>query len=149
MPAQLPNENSPVGHVTDPDSEHTLGASQFDADASGHTPGIFDGGLQYPEGAIRSALAFAEASMVAYYVDPAPWKVAEEWQIADISYAVEYANQDPKRMNEAQVKASQTRTKGPKIGPRASTAEIVGNLSSSAPSSIGGDDDAVMSLLGL
>lgn len=149
MPAQLPNENSPVGHITDPDSERTLGASEFAPDASGHTPGIYDGGLQYPEGAIRSALAFAEGPMVAYYVDPAPWKVAEEWQIAEISYAVEYANQDPRRMNEAQAKATQTRTKGPKIGPRASTGEIIGNLSSSAPNAITGDDNAVMALLGL
>lgn len=149
MSHQLPDEANPPGGMTDPDSERTLGLSEFPAQVSGYPNHTFaGGGILYPAGDIASAQALALAPCENYFREQAPWKVAEEWQGADISYAVEFANQDYRRMNEAQSNANTWRTKAPKATPRPSTSEIIGNLSGSPATALLSDDNSILSLLG-
>lgn len=152
MSSQLPDEANPIEGMTDPDSERTLGLSglsDFPAQASGYPNHTYaGGGILYPASDISRAQALALAPCENYFAEQAPWKVAEEWQAADISYAVEYANQDYRRMNEAQHNANAYRTKAPKASSRPSTSEIIGNLSGSPANSILSDDASILALLG-
>ncbi len=142
----LPNESS-----RETEQARTLGMEQFDAQGMGFPGAYQEGSLLYPAADVARADRFAQGPMYAYYApgNEAPWKVAEEWQIANISYAVEYANQDYRNMNAAQANASTWRTKLPKVFSRPSTPEIVNNLADAHGSSLVGDDAAILSLLGL
>lgn len=147
----LYDEFNPEGPIRDPERERTKGLDEFPARGMGQA-----GPATVEEGAIlygRDELSFGQALSLApcdaYFLHQAPWKVAEEWQAADISYAVEYANQDYRRMNEAQSNANTWRTKAPKQGVRASTSEIVGNLASSPATTVGSDDASILALFGL
>lgn len=151
--ATLYDENSPLQQISDPDSERTLGLSGLDVfpnQPSGYPNATFGGGgILYPEDKLTAAHNLANAPMHAFYDDPAPYKVAEEWQIADISYAVEYANQDYRRMNEAQSLSNTWRTKAPKWTDRPTTSEIIGNLNSSPANALQSDDASILALFGM
>lgn len=145
------DEISPRGPILDPEQPTTLGMDEYGATAQGQPHQAAYGPMLYPRGAVDAALRFAQASMEAFYSPgkEAPWKVAEEWQIANISYGVEYGNQDYRNMNAAQSNANTWRTKLPKFGPRASTPQIVNNLASSPGESLVGDDSSILALLGI
>lgn len=110
--------------------------------------GVQYGGIPYTQER-GGAWALFTAGLRAFFDDPAPYKVAEETQIANITYAeVVVKAQDPSRMNDSQYTASVNRQRGPKVGERPTTTGIVGNLAS-GPSSLDSGDAAIMSLLGL
>jgi hypothetical protein len=146
----LYDELQPSGPITDPDSERTLGLSEFPARAMGQAgpANVEEGSMLYSGGELSWAQALCLAPCDNYFREQAPWKVAEEWQAADISYAVEYADQDYRRMNESQAKANTWRTKAPKADKRPSTSEIISNLSGSPANSLLSDDNSILALLG-
>lgn len=148
----MPNtdEISPRRPVRDPEEPTTLGMDVYEATPQGQPHAAAYGPMLYPAAAVERSLRLSQAPMVAFFApgNEAPLKVAEEWQIANISYGVEYANQDYRNMNAAQSNATTWRSKLPKIGPRSSTPQIVNNLATTPGESLVGDDGAVMSLLG-
>jgi len=148
----LPDESSPVGAVTDPERAYTIGWEDLPAQESSHSPAaINDGSLIYSQQSKADAWQLATAPLRAFFgvsQEQAPWKWAEDEQAANITYAVAYADQDYRRINEANNKLTQFRSRLPKVPNNASTSEIIGNLSGSPTQGLGSSDDDIMAMLG-
>lgn len=159
MPQYLPDEGSPTYAITDPERSHTIGWEDLDARESSHSPAaINDGSMLYTSKEKDSAFALSTAAMRAFFgvsQAQAPWKWAEDVQASPegqpepITYEVSYADQDYRRINEANNKLTQFRSRLPKVPSHVSTSSIIGNLSSSTPESLGSSDDDILSLMGL
>jgi hypothetical protein len=147
----LPDEASPKAPLrrdAEPGVIGTYDAITGSLQTSGNPDGVNRDSLLYPEGERRSAWALFTTAFRAYFDDPAPWKVAEETQIAKITYASTINEaQDYRRMNEAQYTANVNRQRGPKVSERPGTGSIIGNLAS-GPSQLESGDNAILALLG-
>ena|SRR5215831_5185438 len=153
----LPDEGSPTYAITDPEREHTIGWEQLPAQEAAHSPAaIMDGNLIYSERSKEAAWQLATAGLRAFFgvsQEQAPWKKAEDdqWGGAKdgITYEVAYADQDYRRINEANNKLTQFRSRLPKVPNNVSTSEIIGNLSGTPTQGLGSSDEDLMTLLGM
>jgi hypothetical protein len=157
MTGYLPDESSPVYAITDPERAQTIGWEDLPAQDAEHSPAaINDGSIRYSQRDIEGAWQLATAPLRAFFgisQDQAPFKKAEDDQFGGskggITYAVSYADQDYRRINEANNKLTQFRSRLPKVPNHVGTAEIIGNLSAAPAQGLGSSDDELMAMLGI
>lgn len=153
IPNYLPDEGSPVEQIGDPERAGIIGWEDLTPMAATHSPALIsDGNLVYDSASKEFAWQLSTAALRAFFgfsQDQAPYKWAEETQAADISDAVEYADQDYRRINEANAKLTQFRSRLPKVPSNVSTSSIIGNLSGSTAQALGSSDDELLSMLGM